>query len=144
MKLQDREVIHAPVEVVWDVTTDVAGLPAATPTITRAEPLDPVPLAVGGRARLTQPGLSTRVWTVTEIEPNRVFEWATRLMGMRMTGRHELRPVAEGCENTVSVEISGFGAGLVGRLSRRRMATTLRTENEGFRRVAEARPTHPA
>jgi hypothetical protein len=35
MQIQDQAVIHAPVEVVWDVTTDVRGLPDVTSTITR-------------------------------------------------------------------------------------------------------------
>jgi hypothetical protein len=144
MIIQDRAVIHAPVEVVWDVTTDIVGLPEATPTVTKAEPLDPLPLGVGGRARLTQPGLSTRVWTVTEVEPGRVFAWATTVMGVRMTGRHELRAVADGCENVLSVELSGPGAGLLGRLSRTRMTRSLETENAGFRRVAEARVSRDA
>ena len=136
--------IHAPVDVVWDVTTDVGCLPQATPTITKAEPLDALPLAVGGRARLTQPGLSTRVWTVTEVEPGRVFEWSTKVMSVRMTGRHELRAVADGCENTLSIEMSGFGAGLLARMSRGRMEQSLATENEGFRRVAESRVANGA
>ena len=141
MIIEDQAVIHAPVDVVWDVTTDIAGLPDVTPTITRVEPMDPVPLAVGGRARLTQPGLSTRVWTVTEVEPGRVFAWTTKVMGVRMTGRHVLRAVDDGCENTISVEMAGFGAGLLARLSRGRMTQALATENAGFRRVAEARTT---
>ena len=139
MRIQDQAVIHAPAEVVWAVTTDIEHLPEATPTVTKVEPLDPVPLALGGRARLTQPGLSTRVWTVTELEPNRVFAWSTRVMGVRMTGRHELRSVAEGCENTLSIDLSGPGSGLLGRLARRRMTESLATENAGFRRVAEGR-----
>jgi hypothetical protein len=144
MIIHDRAVIHAPVDVVWDVTTDIVGLPDATPTITRAEPLDPLPLAVGGRARLTQPGLSTRVWTVTDLEPGRVFVWETKVMGVRMTGRHELRAVADGCENTLSVELSGPGSGLLGRLSRTRMTRSLEIENAAFRRVAEARVSRGA
>ena len=139
MIIQDRALIQAPVDVVWDVTTDIGGLPDATPTITRAEPLDPVPLPVGGRARLTQPGLSTRVWTVTDLEPGRVFAWSTTVLGVRMTGRHELRAVDDGTENTLSIEMTGFGAGLLARLSRGRMTQSLATENAGFRRVAEAR-----
>jgi len=139
MRIQDQALIHAPADVVWAVTTDIERLPEATPTITKVEALDPVPLAIGGRARLTQPGLSTRVWTVTEVEPDRVFAWSTKVMGVRMTGRHELRSVPEGCENTLSIDLSGPGSGLLGRLTRRRMAETLATENAGFRRVAEAR-----
>jgi hypothetical protein len=144
MQIQDQAVIHAPVEVVWDVTTDVCGLPDAIATITKAEPLDPVPLAVGGRARLTQPGLSTRVWTVTQVEPHRVFEWATKVMGVRLTGRHEMRRVDDGCENTLTVAFSGFGSGLLGRLAATRMKQSLRTENAGLRRAAEARASRSA
>jgi len=87
MIITDRAVIHAPVDVVWDVTTDIDGLPDATPTITKAEPLDPLPLAVGGRARLTQPGLSTREWTVTEVEDGRVFAWSTRVIPRSSSSR---------------------------------------------------------
>jgi uncharacterized membrane protein len=139
MRIQDQAVIHAPAEVVWAVTTDIEHLPEATATVTKVEALDPVPVAIGGRARLTQPGLSTRVWTVTELEPDRVFAWSTRVMGVRMTGRHELRSVPEGCENTLTIDLSGPGAGLLGRLARRRMTASLATENAGFRRVAEGR-----
>jgi hypothetical protein len=139
MIITDAAVIHAPVTVVWDVTTDINGLPDATPTVTKAEALDPLPLAVGGRARLTQPGLSTREWTVTEVEDQRVFAWSTRVMGVQMTGRHELRAVPDGCENRLSIEMTGFGAGLLARLSRGRVKQSLATENAGFRRVAEAR-----
>jgi hypothetical protein len=144
MMIRDQAVIRAPVAVVWDVTTDIGGLPEATPTITKVEPLDPLPLAVGARARLTQPGLSTRVWTVTEVEDEHVFAWSTRVMGVRMTGRHELRAVPEGCENTLSIEMTGFGAGLLGRLARGRMTHSLATENAGFGRVAEARVAREA
>ena len=65
-------------------------------------------------------------------------------MGVRMTGRHELRAVPDGCENTLSIEMTGFGAGLLGRLSRGRMTQSLATENAGFRRVAEARVARDA
>jgi hypothetical protein len=139
MLIQDQALIHAPVRVVWDVTVDIPHLPEATPTITTAEPLDPLPLAVGGRARLRQPGLPVRVWTVTHVEPNRRFEWETTVMGVRMIGRHELRDVDGACENTLSVELVGRGSGLLGRLVRSRMAKAVATENAGFRRVAEAR-----
>jgi hypothetical protein len=144
MIIRDQALIHAPVDVVWDLTTDIVGLPDATPTITKVEPLDPLPLAVGGRARLSQPGLSTRVWTVTELVPGERFAWSTKVMGVRMTGRHELRAVGVDCENTLTIEMTGLGAGLLGRLSRGRMGQSLATENAGFRRLAEARVARDA
>jgi hypothetical protein len=76
---------------------------------------------------------------VTVVEPNRVFEWATTVMGVGLIGRHELRPVPEGCENTLTVELRGFGSGLLGRLSGAKLRRSLATENAGLRRAAEAR-----
>ena len=78
-------------------------------------------------AVVTQPGLPTRVWTMTVVEPNRVFEWATRVRGVGLTGRHEFREVPEGCENTLTVELTDFGAGLLGRVARARMQRSLET-----------------
>jgi uncharacterized membrane protein len=144
MRIQDQAVINAPVDVVWDVTLDITGLPELTPTVAEVEPLDPLPLGIGGRARLTQPGISPRVWTVTEIEPNRRFVWETSYLGVRMAGRHELRAVDGGCENTLTIELTGFGAGLLGRVARRKLAETLATENAGFRRVSEAKVARDA
>jgi uncharacterized membrane protein len=144
MQIQDTATIAAPVDVLWDVTLDIAGLPELTPTVTRVEPLDPLPLGVGGRARLTQPGLSPKVWTVTELEPNRRFVWETTHLGVRMVGRHEMRAVDGGSENTLTLQLEGFGAGLMGLLAKRKLAQTLATENAGFRRVAEARVARDA
>jgi hypothetical protein len=84
------------------------------------------------------------VWTVTELVPGERFAWSTKVMGVRMTGRHELRAVDAGCENTLTIEMSGFGAGLLSRLARGRMAQSLETENAGFRRVAETRVARDA
>jgi uncharacterized membrane protein len=139
MDIEHTDIIPAPVHVVWEVTADVVGLPQATPTITAVEVVDPLPLRVGSRVRLTQPGLSTRVWTVTVLEPEHVFEWATSVLGVGLVGRHELREVDAGCENHLTVSLVGRGSGLLGRLVRGRMEQTLATEQAGFARAAAAR-----
>ena len=46
-------------------------------------------------------------------------------------------PTDTGCRNTLRLDLSGRGAGLMGALLGRRLRNILRTEAEGFRRAAE-------
>jgi uncharacterized membrane protein len=137
MRIEDVQVIEAPVAKVWDLTVDVEHLPAVTPTMTSVERLDDGPIGVGSRARIKQPAQRPAVWTVTRFEPGSTFEWETRVLGMRMVGGHHLEAVDGGTRNTLVVEMSGRGSGLFGRLVGSRMATAIATENEGLRRAAE-------
>jgi uncharacterized membrane protein len=133
------EQVDAPVATVWDVTVDIEGLPATTPTITQAERLDGGPLRVGSRARLRQPHMRPAVWTVTRLEPQELFEWSTRVGWLTMTGRHRLRPVATGTANHLEVELVGFGAGVATRLLGGSIRRAITTENRGVKVAAERR-----
>jgi uncharacterized membrane protein len=133
------EQIDAPIATVWDLTVDIDGLPATTPTITSAERLDDGPLRVGSTARLRQPHLRPAVWTVTRLEPQELFEWSTRLGWLTMTGRHRLRPADAGTSNHLEVELSGFGAGAATRLFGGSIRRAITTENRGIKAAAERR-----
>jgi uncharacterized membrane protein len=139
MTLQHTLPIHAGADVVWSLTEDVEAWPSTTPTMTSVERLDDGPLRVGSRARIKQPRLRPRVWTVTELEAPRRFAWQAKLGTVTMTGGHTIEPTAEGCRNTLTLELSGPGSRLLGVLGGRSLAAALRTENEGFRRAAEER-----
>jgi len=138
MTITHELVIDAPVEQVWALTVDVESWPTMTSTMTSVERLDDGPLRVGSTARIKQPGQPARVWTVTALEPNEVFAWETKAFGMRMVGGHRLESVANGCRNVLSVEMSGALSGVVQALLGRQFRKTIVTENEGFRRVAQA------
>lgn len=141
VEITDTIVIDAPLERVWALTLDIEALPSVTPTVTAVDRLDHGPVAVGSRARLRQPGLPPRTWTVEVVEaPNR-FAWATRLLGIRMVGVHELALTADGrCELTLRVQLEGRGAGLLARLGGANLARTLAAENASFARAAVAAP----
>ncbi len=132
MRLSDEITIDAPIERVWAHTIDVEALPELTPTMTAVERLDDGPLAVGARTRVTQPGMGPRVWTVHRLDPPRELAWSTRFATVTISARHVLEPVDGGTSNTLELELSGFGSGLMGRLLRRRLAEALATENAGF------------
>lgn len=138
MRISNSIEIAAPVEQVWDLTMDVESWPQHTPTITRIQRLDGGPLRVGAQARIKQPAQGERTWTVTSLVPRERFEWATSAMGVRMAGGHHLASTPGGTRNTLTVDIEGWLAPLVGLLIRGAIRKAIATENEGFRRAAEA------
>jgi uncharacterized membrane protein len=139
MRIEHSIDITAPIERVWDLTMDVEAWPGLTPTITRVERLDSGPLAVGSRARIKQPAQRAKVWTVTELEAGKCFAWATKAVGTKMTGGHALSQTEAGTtKNTLTVDIEGPLAPVVGRLLRRPILSAITEENQGFKRAAEA------
>lgn len=137
MRIEHSIEIAAPVERVWDLTMDVEAWPQHTPTITSVRRLEEGPMRIGSTARIKQPAQAERTWTVTVLEPQRRFAWATKAMGMRMTGGHDLQPAPGGMRNTLSVEIEGALTPVLGPLLRRTMLKAITQENEGFKRAAE-------
>jgi uncharacterized membrane protein len=137
VEIIETVVIDAPIARVWALTLDLEALPSITPTITEVALVDPPPVQVGTRARLTQPGLARRTWTVEEIDEPRRFAWATRVAGVRLVGVHELERLDEDrCRLTLRVVLEGTGSGLLGRLGRRSLSRALRAEAAGFARAA--------
>jgi hypothetical protein len=53
-----------------------------------------------------------------------------------MTGSHHLEPTGTGTRNTLTLDVSGPGAGIFGRLFGRLMRNAIATENAGFRAAA--------
>ena len=138
MRFTDELTIAAPIDVVWDLTVDIEAWPSVTPTITKVERLDAGPLKVGSRAKLTQPAQRPAVWTVTRLEAPNTYAWERRLFKARMVGFHHLEAVPEGTRNTLVLELTGPGSGLLGRLLGRAFRSGIRTENQGFRDRAES------
>jgi uncharacterized membrane protein len=138
MHLEDRVEIAAPAARVWALTVDVERWPDSTPTMTSVERLDDGPLAVGSQARVKQPAQRPRVWTVTQLEPGRRFAWATTAMGLRMEGAHLIEGDDTACTNTLTLEVTGALASTLGRLLAGQFRKAIVTENQGFKRTAEA------
>ncbi len=137
MRLEHTIDINAPIDRVWDLTLDVEALPNLTSTMTSVERLDDGPLAVGSKARVKQPAQGVKIWTVTALEPRKHFAWTTRAMGTRMTGGHHLQQNVDGTTNTLTIDIEGPLAPVVGFLLRRPIQNAIKTENQGFKTAAE-------
>jgi uncharacterized membrane protein len=133
-------IIGAPAAEVWKLTIDVERWPELTPTVRRVQRLDDGPLRMGSRATVEQPAQRHATWTVTRFDPEREFVWATKVLTVTMVGGHRIEPTADGCRNTLTLELSGFGSGLLERLLRKKLRAALATENAGFKRKAESAP----
>ena len=141
--LENELVIDAPVAAVWQLTEDVEGWPTTTPTITSLERLDSGPIRIGSTARVKQPGQRAAVWTVSTFRPLEEFAWGAKVFGVQMVGTHRLTPVGDDrCRNTLSIDMSGRGAQLLGRLAGKRILAAIVTENQGFKAAAEALAHH--
>ena len=138
MRWEDTIEIDATPERVWQLTLDVESLPAISPmTMTTTERRDPGELRPGSRVRIKQPKQRARVWTVTRADAPRLFVWETALRPMRMIATHLIEPTPAGCRQTLRLDLTGPGSGLLGRLIGHQLAMVLATENAGFKRVAE-------
>jgi uncharacterized membrane protein len=137
MRVEETIEIAATPESVWDVTLDLARWPTWTPTVLAVEVLDPEPVRMGTRARLTQPGNRPAVWTVTRLETGREFVWETRALGMRVSGLHRIEAIAEGTRVTLAIEVTGPTAPLLGWIVRRVSRKFLPQEAAGLKRECE-------
>jgi len=135
--LTDTVDIAAPIERVWALTENIEQWPSITPTMTSVVRLDSGPLQRGSTARIKQPGQRARVWTVTRFDPNDMFEWKSRILGMPVTASHSMAPSATGTTNTLTLELSGAMSRLLGRVLASTMRKALAKENAGFKKRAE-------
>jgi uncharacterized membrane protein len=139
MEWTHTQTIDAPVDVVWQLSTDVTDWPSYMPTVRSVERLDEGPLRFGSRARIKQPGQRTAVWEVMSIEPGREFSWRSKRRGMSLTGIHRVVPDGRGSRNTLTIQMTGPLAPVMGLLLGPLMRRVLRTENACFRARAEGR-----
>lgn len=138
MRWTHTQEIDTPVDTMWQVTMDVEALPSMTPTMTAVERLTPGDLRAGSQVRIKQPAQPARTWTVTETQAPHRFVWQTKVGLATMVATHELVETARGTSNTLTLDLTGPGSGLLGRLIGGKITETLATENAGFKRAAEA------
>jgi len=135
--------IHAPVERVWDVFTNVEEWPSWTASVTEVRLLDGAAgLAVGTRARIKQPRFPGLTWTVSAIEPGACWTWVTQSPGATTAASHELKAIdGETTRVEQQIEQTGILGAVVGRLTRRLTRRYVAMEAAGLKELAEGRVT---
>ena len=140
MIIEHTITINAPIATVWALTTNVEAWPSIMPTVTSVELLESAPVGLGSQAKIKQPGQRLAVWTVNAFRENREFAWSTKVLGTKMTGRHQLFEVPSGTQNTLTIELVGPLANVLRALTGRAVQKAITTENESFKRAAESSP----
>ena len=130
--------VKASPDQVFAVLCDVDRWPEWTSTMSSVRRIENGPLSVGSRAQVRQPGLRPAIWQVTEMEPGRSFSWATRSVGVRVTGGHVVEETAAGSRVTLSIEFTGPLGPLISRLFRKRNEQYLTTEAKGLKIRSES------
>jgi uncharacterized protein YndB with AHSA1/START domain len=129
--------IAAPIQRVWEVTTDVEQWPRWSPTVQSLKRLDGGPFMVGSRAEIKQPAMPRRIWQVIAMTDGQSFSWQTELWGMRLVGMHELTPTPTGCTSHLQLEIAGAMSIFLTPMLSPSAKRALRLENEGLKTWCE-------
>ena len=131
--------IDAPQQRVWDVLSDIEAWPRRIDTVEALEVLTPAPLARGSRVRLRQPKLPEAVWEVTAWKPPSSFEWMQKSGGMTVEAGHRVEALGEArARLTLTIEMRGLLAPVMGRFYGDLTNRYLARESEGMRRAAES------
>lgn len=130
--------IAAPSDRVWGVMRDVDRWHEWTASITSVTRVDQAPLAVGSTVVIRQPGFPPARWTVTRLEPGRGFTWVSRSPGIEVTADHRIEASAIGSLVTLSLEMHGLFAGLLGVLTGAKTRRYLALEAAGLKQRSES------
>ena len=130
--------VAAPPARVWGVLSEVEHWPEWTASVTEIRPAGGERLERGARFRVVQPRLPSGVWTVTECEAGRGFEWVLRNPGSRITAGHWIEDLPGGCRVLLTVRIEGALSGLIGWMSGSLTRQYMKMEAEGLKQRSEA------
>jgi uncharacterized protein YndB with AHSA1/START domain len=131
--------ITAPADLVWQTISTVEKWPEWTPTMEQVDRLDDGELRAGSSARVRQPNLPERTWTVTEVTPGRSFTWAHDSRGLRLSADHVIVGERDGgVEVLLTFSMTGFAAPLATLLAGRKVREFVNTEAASLTRWCEA------
>ena len=123
---------------VWDSFIHIEAWPQWIRSIRAVRRLDEGPLRPGSSARISQPGLLPATWTVTRLDPGRVFSWESTAPGVVTAADHEVSVSGDRTDVVLRIRQRGPLAPLVRAIYGRRIRRFLDLEARGHVRAAEA------
>ncbi len=131
--------IDASLGRVWDVLMDVESWPQWTTSMTTVTLLRPGPLALGDDVRIHQPKFGTLIWTVSELNAESSFTWATHRSGITIIAEHRIGQLRPGVVLlTLEVHQSGRLSRLIEAVSKPVAQRYVQREAAGHKQHAEA------
>ncbi len=137
MKYEHTIDIDAPAATVWATLADVPAWPTWTESVSTAEWVGESGMVVGHEARLKQPKLRTTTWTITAVDEGRSFTWESKSPGFVIVASHVIAPGGPGVTVTLSTDISGPVAPIIGALTAKIGKRYVAMEADGLKRRCE-------
>ncbi|PSK87478.1 polyketide cyclase/dehydrase/lipid transport protein [Murinocardiopsis flavida] len=134
------DVPDASADRLWSLVGDLPAWGAMLPSVDSVRRLGAaeVPIGVGARFAVRQPGLPAAVYEVTEWSPGRSFTWVARSPGVVTTCRHIIEAEGAGSRLRLSIEWTGPLAGLVRLLIAGKARRMVESEAATFARLAQS------
>ncbi|MBT5867750.1 MAG: hypothetical protein HOH38_02805 [Nitrospinaceae bacterium] len=137
MIVEDKIVIQASQELVWQVTIDVGSWPLWSPGMEKIVRKDSGDFKAGSSALIKQKLLPETRWVVTELTPNKCFSWQTKVLGIKMVATHTLIPCNSGATSILRIEILGW-IPVIWPVIKKLIARALKEENWGLKNYCES------
>ncbi len=136
-RLTKEMLIHADIEKVYRIWTDIEKWSLWTKSIKQISYLKNNGFQVGGRAKVIQPKLSPTVWKIIEIKVHKSFTWETNILGVTIIGEHILDSSSKGTNAKSILTYNGFLANVLCAISRKLTIQYMTLEMEGLKNECE-------
>ncbi len=138
MFIEDKIVIQATRELVWQVTIDVESWPLWSPVMEKVARKDSGDFKAGSSALIKQKLLPETRWVVDELTPNKSFSWQAKALGIEMDATHILIPDDSGAISILRMEMQGWIIQLFGPVVKKLVARAIKEENWGLKNYCES------
>ena len=129
---------------IWAVMSDVERWHEWTPSITRIQLTDFLPLHLGSHAVIKQPKFPAAKWEVTEFVPGKSFTWQSHGPGILVSASHQIEAITadEVCTVRLRLGFSGVLGGLFASLTAGINERYLNFEMEGLQKRCKPKSVH--
>jgi hypothetical protein len=142
MRVVQKCITSARLDVVWQVLADVEHWRDWTPTVTEIKPLSNSGLTVGARYRVVQPRVRPAIYEVTECVPNQTFTWVQMFFGGVMIADHRLSSRNSATEVELSFTSKGLLANIVGKMFSKIISDHVATEAKSLKNRCDSLAMH--
>lgn len=139
MHFEESIEINAAQERVWEVLSDLEAWPRHIETVDEVRLLTPTPVTRMSRVSLKQPKLPEGTWEITVWDPPAYFEWSQKTAGVTSVAGHRATALEpERSRLTLTLEMRGLLAPVVGLFSRGLVTRYMSLEAQGMKSAAES------
>ncbi len=130
--------IKADPTIIFGVLADVESWNSWTKSITTISFVKNSQFKLGGKVKMKQPKFLPAVWTISELTPNKSFEWKKKSLAVTLTAHHSVIRINGSTYLELKMSYEGFLAGIVYRISSRITSEYLTMEISDLKNKCES------